>query len=82
MMTLKLKLCTVLCDFTPELCQDGSEEKMIIDNKREVLLEVLQCMSINKWNSIELLKQCIETISKNLFRSLPEIIIRKDEKKW
>jgi len=68
LMKEKLELCAVTCNFT----EDGSEEMARIENKKDLLLEVLQCMSGNKWSSIELLQQCIETIWTNLFRALPD----------
>jgi len=68
LMTRKLELCAVICDFQIE----SSVELTRIENKKDLLLEVLQCMSSNKWNSIKLLQQCIETIWINLFRSLPD----------
>eukprot|EP01083_Nonionella_stella_P013938 39212_1 len=64
----KLELCALVCDFNNTV--DGRETNRI-ENKKDLLLEVLQCMSGNKWNNIELLQQCIETIWRNLFRSLP-----------
>lgn len=69
LMKEKLELCAVTCNFTEE--GDG-EEMSRIENKKDLLLEVLQCMSGNKWSSIELLQQCIETIWTNLFRALPD----------
>eukprot|EP01083_Nonionella_stella_P013937 39211_1 len=64
----KLELCEVVCDWNNTV--DGREINRI-ENKKDLLLEVLRCMSGNNWSNIELLKQCIKTISHNLFRSLP-----------
>merc|ERR1712228_599379 len=69
MMKQKLELCAVICNFT---ISDSSSELTRIENKKDLLLEVLQSMSGNKWNSIPLLQQCIETIWSNLFRALPD----------
>jgi len=68
LMAQKLELCVVTCSFT----EDSPSEVSRIENKKDVLLEVLQCMSSSKWSSLDLLAQCIETIHCNLFRSLPD----------
>merc|ERR1719242_2675700 len=69
MMKQKLELCAVICNFS---VSDSPSELTRIENKKDLLLEVLQSMSGNKWNSIPLLQQCIETIWSNLFRALPD----------
>eukprot|EP01083_Nonionella_stella_P112104 329367_1 len=69
----KLKLCALVCDFNNT---EDARERKCIENKKDLLLEVLHCMSQNTWNNVELLQQCIETIGFNLFRSLssPDMI--------
>uniref|UniRef100_A0A7S0TGN7 Serine/threonine protein phosphatase 2A regulatory subunit n=1 Tax=Elphidium margaritaceum TaxID=933848 RepID=A0A7S0TGN7_9EUKA len=74
-MCSKLELCAVCCDFQVS----SSEEMTRVENKKDLLLEVLQAMSAHKWSSVQLLQQCIETIWENLFRSLPDAsMIRTD----
>jgi len=78
LMRSKLELCAVTCQFSADPEKD-KDEAVRIDNKKDLLLEVLQCMSGHKWNSIELLQQCIETVWMNLFRSLPDASMIKTD---
>eukprot|EP01084_Bolivina_argentea_P086085 155605_1 len=64
----RLKLCCCQFDFTVENVQSYCNAR---ERKKDLLMEILQSMSGNKWNNLQLLEECISTISINLFRSLP-----------
>ena len=45
-----------------------------IEKKRQILTEILQYIARYSWCNHDTLKQCIKTISANLFRALPQSV--------
>lgn len=42
-----------------------------MEKKRQMLIDILEYIAAHSWYNEQTLKQCIKTISSNLFRSLP-----------
>eukprot|EP00474_Spongospora_subterranea_P008655 CRZ09113.1 hypothetical protein [Spongospora subterranea] len=65
----KLKLCSVIFDFSPS---DGGKDNMAKEMKRQILLELVDHISTTKaWFSELVLQEIITMIQINLFRALP-----------
>eukprot|EP01084_Bolivina_argentea_P316080 547807_1 len=63
----KLYLCQAKCDFF-----DTNDQMInLIDKKERILLELSKFISDHIWFKQNLFEKCLETISNNLFRSLP-----------
>ena len=71
MMLLKRKmdLCLVRCDYHRK---DDTVESLLINNKRKLLLEILEFFGQRKFKSLDLLKQSFRLLWLNLFRALPD----------
>eukprot|EP01083_Nonionella_stella_P215068 774422_1 len=68
LMKEKIELCEYICDFNRT---EDESEALCIENKTDVLTNILQYMSGHNWGNMQLFEQCLETIKHNLFRPLP-----------
>eukprot|EP01084_Bolivina_argentea_P036161 66945_1 len=69
----KLRICSTLCDF--RLAEEGGDanEKKKIFNKTSMLHEICTYLREGyEWNTLEVITQIFTTVSRNLFRPIPD----------